>query len=1144
MTVAVGVTEPRDAGDTPAASDSLLASVCRAYADFLRRQRTASSAFVIWQKETSRSHEFAWLGGVYDSETLMRSGRELRILRESPLFHAVQKMHATAELNPYEREVLYGYPYVVGRLDGRPIRAPLFTIPVTIDPEGSGFLVRPDDEVVRLNTLPFRAESDTAARGQALERLLERTPPFPLGTAGAADFAQEVSREVPTVLLSASLDGRLSSPPPTPNSGSYLQLVDQAALFVAPKTDYFLTSDLEGISGGDVDSLSDTALGSLMAGAGAQPQAEFDADAEDATAIFYPFPSNRAQRRVALLVDHPATRVVRVEGPPGTGKSLTIANLACHLVATGRTVLITSQKDKALRVVDEMLRELGLDQIPMTLLRHDAASRRELRDRLDRIKKERSAREVEDEFARCSERFNRDKDEYLEVAAHFEAAIPAEQEYELAERALQAARGLRRMAASWRFRRTRGRLARRVPRATDHLGEEATDLRASLTEDALSVLKGGLERRASTAQRNERQQIREFSKLLRRDQTSYRNFSIFDRLKTQPERAEMLLRLLPVWIVAPDDVARLFPCRPGIFDVVIVDEASQVDLPSITPILYRGKKAAIFGDPKQMQPRRFAFTQQQLATEAWHRHGMDRHDPEKWLDPRKQSLLDLAFVRAEEELLLDEHFRCLPPIINFSNERWYGGVLRIMTDEARKRFGGPEQPIIELHHVKDGAISNGSQENRVEAEAVLAKLKSLLTHPAYSEATFGVICLFEEQVGLVQELVAEQIDPELWEAHDLVVVNPDGFQGDERDVILYSLSYDSNVMSRAALSARQQDSEHVQGMLNVAFTRARDEMHVFHSAATVDFTFADGSAGALTDWLAHCARMQKVPRPQRRGGRVGRCDSQFEAEVAQALRERGYAVTHNYPACGFFIDLVVERDGERLAIECDGEIFHLDEHGQLRYEDLERQAVLERAGWQVLRIPYRRWREQPEVQLARIAEWFDDSIQDDEGDGDETAESSGASLGTTDHRLAVSAHEKAVMDALKEGLREEEDLFRHCRNLLGHRRLGNRIRGALQNATGLLERRGLVVVEDGEYFLTPQGRTAEPYVRTTAGVEPATHAGRRRGFRSYGGSGPRQLYSITCADCGRPAQVSFRPTAGRPVYCRTCYWRRKAGRRY
>jgi superfamily I DNA and/or RNA helicase len=79
---------------------------------------------------------------------------------------------------------------------------------------------------------------------------------------------------------------------------------------------------------------------------------------------------------------------------------------------------------------------------------------------------------------------------------------------------------------------------------------------------------------------------------------------MFDRLKGQPDRAKSLLKMLPVWILAPDDVARLFPDEAELFDVVIVDEASQVDLPSIAPVLYRAGTAVVFGDTKQMKLRR------------------------------------------------------------------------------------------------------------------------------------------------------------------------------------------------------------------------------------------------------------------------------------------------------------------------------------------------------------------------------------------------------------------------------------------------------------------------------------------------------------------------------------------------------------
>lgn len=484
---------------------------------------------------------------------------------------------------------------------------------------------------------------------------------------------------------------------------------------------------------------------------------------------------------------------------------------------------------------------------------------------------------------------------------------------------------------------------------------------------------------------------------------------------------------------------------------------------------------------------------QDVTRQAWQQQGMERLDAERWLHPSEQSLLTLAAVRAEEEVLLDEHYRSLPPIISFSNERWYDAKLRIMTDVRHKRFGHPDQPIMQLHRVPDGVISNGSQENEAEARALIEHLTHLVTNPDYAGATIGVMCLFEEQVDLVQDLVRERVSPREWEEHALVVINPDGFQGDERDVILYSLSYDAHNMPQSAISARMSDQAHVQGMLNVAFTRARDEVHVFHSAPIEAFAFADGRPGALTDWLRHCSGMQATPRAAVAGARLGRVDSQFEEDVAAGLRELGLRVFHQYPACGFHIDLVVERaaDDVRVAVECDGERYHLDEHGELNTEDIERQAIVERAGWRVVRIPYRKWLADPGSQLARVVAALDELTSAEERDRD--AESNGddrpvyrakpadpaeaaavvvASPATRGQRELVSREQVALLDALKEGRAMEEDVFLRARDLLGSQRLTQKLRQTLQRASSDLARRKLVTIEDGEYFVLPPGREA------------------------------------------------------------------------
>ena len=199
-----------------------------------------------------------------------------------------------------------------------------------------------------------------------------------------------------------------------------LRIIDQAALFVAPKTNYFLCSDLDEIAAGGGGA---GALAPLIVGPGDEPAVEFTHDQIDSARIVFPFPANRAQRKVALVVEDETTHVVRVEGPPGTGKSLTIANLACHLAASGKTVLITSQKDKALEVVDETLRKLNLAELPMTLLRRDKESKRELLNRLERVEKRRPTDEVNAHYETLATTLEEASGEQIADAERYAAAI-------------------------------------------------------------------------------------------------------------------------------------------------------------------------------------------------------------------------------------------------------------------------------------------------------------------------------------------------------------------------------------------------------------------------------------------------------------------------------------------------------------------------------------------------------------------------------------------------------------------------------------------------------------------------------------------------------------------------------------------------
>jgi len=359
-----------------------------------------------------------------------------------------------------------------------------------------------------------------------------------------------------------------------------------------------------------------------------------------------------------------------------------------------------------------------------------------------------------------------------------------------------------------------------------------------------------------------------------------------------------------------------------------------------------------------------------------------------------------------------------------------------------------------------------------------------MDHPGYAEASFGVICLFEQQIGVIQDLAAETIDEEVRTQHQLVVVNPDGFQGDERDVVLYSLSYDATNMEQASLSARQAERSHIQGMLNVAFTRAREEMHIFHSAPIEAFGMASGE-GTIRDWLEYCS---KVEHTAVHPGAIDttRAQSEFEVEVITALQTQGFKTIPQYPTCGFHVDVVAEKDGHRVAIECDGEIYHQDEHGELRIEDVQRQEVLERAGWRVLRIPYRGWHRDPAAQIARVTQAL---METSEPEVTLAAAAPSFSSTAPTKAISVSNHEAAVLRAIRGGARDRANVLNGARVHLGKARLGNQIRRSLEAAITSLEQRKLVVSEESELFATDDGRNA-----TLSEYVPRVSSGRNRNY--------------------------------------------------
>jgi very-short-patch-repair endonuclease len=471
---------------------------------------------------------------------------------------------------------------------------------------------------------------------------------------------------------------------------------------------------------------------------------------------------------------------------------------------------------------------------------------------------------------------------------------------------------------------------------------------------------------------------------------------------------EKLLSVFPCWIMSIDDVGRIFPLRAGLFDYLIVDEASQCNQATVLPLAFRAKRMVVVGDEKQMKNPNTQFLSDTVVQLHLTKHGLDTHYNEPFLRGRN-SLLDLALGCQDiDPVFLNEHFRSEPPIIQFSNKHFYDGRLSILTPFRRRRF----TPCMEIRHVP-GASDDPEETRRnvVEAKAVISELVDLVDSGRLEGdnpgeyLSVGILSLFRAQATLLQSLVYEAFAdrPGLIERHRIAVSTVDGFQGDERDVILYSFRYASNSKPGSITAVQRSSDEHSLGRLNVAFSRARRKAVCFTSVPVQHFP-----QGLVRSYLEH-ARLEQQRSRDRLGDANERrkCQSEFEEHVFDDLVKAGLTVYAQVPCAGFFIDFVVrDPEGRRLAVECDGD-FHYED-GELREEDYQRQDIIERYGWVVYRIPSRRYYTHPERTIEDLLRELTQKQPDEEviiqqdGTGTETKDDHVSATPATFHEPQVA----------------------------------------------------------------------------------------------------------------------------------------------
>ncbi|MCL9758722.1 AAA family ATPase [Frankia sp. AiPa1] len=415
------------------------------------------------------------------------------------------------------------------------------------------------------------------------------------------------------------------------------------------------------------------------------------------------------------------------------------------------------------------------------------------------------------------------------------------------------------------------------------------------------------------------------------------------------EQMPAAMGAVPVWIMPIHRVLQSFdPRRTDLFDVVIIDESSQCDVLSLG-VLALGRKVVVVGDDRQISPAAVGTNRERVfALIEAHLSGFEQRS----LLDLEASLYDIATRVFPDVVLLREHFRCVRDIIEFSN-RFYDGRILPLRETPELGIGPPVRPV----RVPDGArmVGQYGDANQPEAVALVERLIACCGDEAYAGMTFGVVTLLGSGQGrLIEQLLLDRLGSEEFERRELRVGDPYNFQGDERDVIFLSVVADS--ASYAA--TRKLDQQRV----NVAASRARNQLWIYH---TVDpaALHPDDVRGQLLLYA------YGVGTPRARAEALEeKCESDFELQVLRALVARGYRVRPQHQVGRYRIDLVVEGDAGRLAVECDGDRFHGPDQWE---DDLRRQRVLERQGWTFWRVRGSAFYRHPHAALASLWETLD-----------------------------------------------------------------------------------------------------------------------------------------------------------------------------
>ena len=525
---------------------------------------------------------------------------------------------------------------------------------------------------------------------------------------------------------------------------------------------------------------------------------------------------------------------------------------------------------------------------------------------------------------------------------------------------------------AWNWRRAEGWLTRLAAPGADQQHRqqlESTKLRIAQTIEELAAEKAWahcFERMTD----HESQHLVAWEKAVQAIPKDSRSRSAPELRRVAREHFNECRSAIPAWIMPLHRVAEAIEPGSELFDIAIIDEASQSG-PEALLLAYLAKKLVVVGDDRQIHPT-YAGVNRQAVTIIRERHIRDL--PFAHAYGVDHSFFDLASIRYQGRIRLREHFRCMPEIIQFSNNLSYQGEPLI----PLRQYGADRLKPVVTHRVPDGYQQGtaGNAVNPPEADAITAEIVRMCGDPAYEGKTIGVISLLgAAQARQIESRLVRQIRPEEMERRRIVCGDAYAFQGDERDVMLLSLV---SASSEEQPTVRALTDAPARRRFNVAASRARDQMVLFHTPTLNELSANPDCVRRLL--LKYCLKpkvgpvcalgvdvpdLERIAAQTRReiGNQPRPFDSWFEVDVCLRIVRREYCVIPQWEVHGYRIDLVVQGTQGSLAVECDGDHWH----GPDRYAaDVARQRDLERCGWTFWRVRESEFRLDPDEALSDL----------------------------------------------------------------------------------------------------------------------------------------------------------------------------------